>query len=275
MNILAFGLLLANFAFPPVSIRTATLRPATLAAFQKYVQAAEARIAKEEHDPDDFLYFDRLPAARRRAIIQSLKQGQVFITKMTTQDSSGHEISVPDGLIHHWLGIAFVPGISLRRVLDTVEDYNHQQYDYAPQVVRSRLLARHGNDFKVYLRLREQKIITITLDTWHDVRYARLDATHVSSRSISTRIQEVENAGEKDEYLLPPGRDGGFLWRINSYWRFEERGGGVYVECESISLTRDIPTGFGWLVGPFVNSIPRETLESTLTDTRAAVLKRR
>lgn len=275
MNSIVFALMLTAFARPPVHVLTTTLEPATLACFARYVQAAEARISKEERDPRAFLYFDQLPSAQREQVIQSLKGGQVFITKLTTLDSSGHPIGAPAALIHHWLGIIFIPGASLRRVLNTVQDYNHQQDDYAPQVVRSRLLVRQGNDFKVYMRLQEKEVITVTLDTWHNIRYSQLDAARVSSRSVSTRIQQVANAGEPGEYLMPVGRDGGFLWRINSYWRFEERDGGVYVQCESISLTRDIPTGFGWLVGPFVNSIPRETIENTLNDTRAAVLKKR
>ncbi|MGH9396017.1 MAG: hypothetical protein ACRD18_04115 [Terriglobia bacterium] len=269
------ALTLAVLAALPVSIRTADLQPETLAGFSRYVQAAEARIAKEESNPGSFLYFNQLPPAQRDPIIGSLKHGHVFITRLTTLDSSGRTIEVPGGLVHHWLGIVFIRGASLRHVLNTVQDYNHQRDDYRPQVIRSRLLARQGDDFKVYLRLQESKVITITLDTWHDVRYSTLDTTHVSSRSYSTRIQEVGNAGGQGEYLMPVGHDGGFLWRINSYWRFEERDGGVYVQCESISLTRDIPTGFGWLVGPFVTSIPRETLENTLSETRAAVLKRR
>jgi hypothetical protein len=45
---------------------------------------------------------------------------------------------------------------------------------------------------------------------------------------------------------------------------FDGRAEGTYEQCESISLTRGIPFGLGWIVGPFVNSIPRETLELTL-----------
>jgi hypothetical protein len=70
---------------------------------------------------------------------------------------------------------------------------------------------------------------------------------------------------------LPPGQDHGFLWRLNSYWRFEERDGGVYVECEAISLTRNVPLGLGWLVNPIIRSLPRESLANTLWATREAV----
>ena len=98
-----------------------------------------------------------------------------------------------------------------------------------------------------------------------------MDATHCRSRSVATRIAEVADADQPSEHEKPIGHDGGFLWRMNSYWRFEEKDGGVYVEVESISLTRDIPTGLGWLIGPFVTNIPRESLLMTLGSTRSAV----
>lgn len=262
------------FAALPVHILTTDLQPQTLAGFARYVRAAEVRIGEEERDPGHFLYFDSLPAAKRASVVESLKHGHVVVEQMTERDSSGQLITAPGGLIHYWLGIMFIPRISLARVLAAAEDYNQQKDDYRPEAVRSRVLSHHDHNFEIYLRLQETEVITITLDTWHDVHYARLDATHVSSRSYSTRIQEVRNAGDSGEYLMPVGHDGGFLWRIDSYWRFEARDGGVYVQCESISLTRDIPTGFGWLVGSFVTRIPRQTLETTLNQLRVAALKR-
>ena len=131
--------------------------------------------------------------------------------------------------------------------------------------------AHQGNDFKIYYRLRKKKVITVTLNTYHDVHYFPVDSRRWYSRSYSTRIAEVANADTPNEREKPVGHDGGFLWRINSYWKFEEKDGGVYIECESISLTRDIPTGLGWLIKPFVTSIPKESLEMTMGSTRAAL----
>jgi hypothetical protein len=135
-------------------------------------------------------------------------------------------------------------------------------------VVRAKILSHTGDDFRVFMRFRQTKIITVVLDTEHEVRYQRLDSMRAASRSISTRVQEVENAGTSNEHDLPEGEDNGYLWRINSYWRFLERDGGVYVQCESVSLTRDIPVGLGWLAAPFVESIPRESLSFMLIATR-------
>ena len=252
----------------------AELRPETERTFQRYVQAAEGRIQTEVSHPDAFLYLDEVPEPRRSQVRDSIKHGEVFMERLNLRDVSGQAIEIPGGLIHHWVGDVFIPGHSIRQVLDLVENYNQHQEVYRPDVVRSRLLGHNGQDFKVFLQFREKKAVTVTLNTVHDVRYTRVDDSHWYSRSVATRIAEVEDADKPDEQEKPPGHDSGFLWRLNSYWRFVERDRGVYVECESISLTRDIPTGLGWLVGPFVTSIPKESLERTLGSTRSAVLAR-
>jgi hypothetical protein len=249
------------------------LEPKTVEGFEHYVRATEARIDKERARPENFLYIDNLPDPKRAEVRAALERGDVFMEALTTHDESGKQMDAPGGIIHHWLGDVFIPGVSVRKVLDSVQDYNHHQNIY-PEVVRSRLISRQGNDFKVALRFRYKKIITVTLDTKHDIRYTELDPSHWYSRSVSTRIAEVKNAGSREESEKPVGHDGGFLWRINSYWGLVERGGGVYVECESISLTRDIPSGLGWLIRPFVTSIPRESLQHTLVSTRTAASAR-
>ena len=138
-------------------------------------------------------------------------------------------------------------------------------------MLRSKLIQHNGDDFKVFLRLRETKIVTVVLDTEYDVHYVHLNATRAYSRSYSTRVSEVESAEQPGEHHKPAGNDSGFLWRLNSYWRFQEQDGGVYVQLEAISLTRDIPDGIGWLIRPFVTSIPRESLVFTLSRTRSAL----
>ena len=113
----------------------------------------------------------------------------------------------------------------------------------------------------------------MVLDTEHDVEYVPVDATRWRSNSRTVRISQVEKAGKSEERVLPPGTGEGFLWRLNSYWRFMERDGGTWVECEAVSLTRDIPTGLNWIVQPIIRSLPKDSLESTLKETRAALVK--
>jgi hypothetical protein len=249
------------------------VKPQTLEAFERYVRFTEARIDKQRMRPEAFLYIDTLPDPKRGEVQAALKRGDLFMERLTTLDPSGKEIDAPDGIIHHWVGDVFIPGLSIRQVLDFVEDYDHHQTVY-PEVVRSRLISHEGNDYKVALRFRYKKIITVTLNTEHDIWYKELDSTHWYARSASTRIAEVKSADSPKESEKPVGHDGGFLWRMDSYWGYVERDGGVYVECESVSLTRDIPTGLGWLIRPFVTGIPRESLEHTLSATRSGASRR-
>ena len=255
------------------------LEPKTVQAFDHYVQLAESKIDSEQASGSPFLWVERLPADRRAAAEAQLRAGQVVIERLDASSPDGSAsrdkpIEVPGGLIHHWIGTVFIPGATLAQTLALEEDYDHHQDYFRPDVMRSKILRRDGNDFLIELRLYKKRVISTVLDTEHEVHYTMVDATHASSRSRTTRIQEVDNAGEADERLEPAGHDRGFLWRMDTDWRFEEKDGGTYVESQSISLTRDIPTGLGWLVGPYVNSVPRESLTFTLATTRSAVLKR-
>jgi hypothetical protein len=171
------------------------------------------------------------------------------------------------------LGTIFIPGVTLEQTLAVVQDYNRHKQLYKPEVVDSRILSRNQNDFRILLRLLKKKVITVVLDTEHDVHYQPVDRTRWRSSSKTTKIAEVENPGKPNERAKPPGTGHGFLWRLNTYWRFEERDGGTWVECEAISLTRDVPTGLGWLIEPIIRDLPKESLENTLKHTRAALGK--
>lgn len=259
----------------PPDILNVELKPETLEAFARYVQATEARIQSDSARPDAFLYIDGLSAERRTEVFAQLKRGGIFTERLETRDpATREEISVPDGLVHHWLGAVFIPGATLAQTLDLLEDYDHYANLYKPEVVRSKLISREGNDFKIYLRLRKKKVITLTFNTEHEVHYQLVGAQRAFSRSHTARIAEVENADQPDEREKAVGRDGGFFWRFNTYGRFEERDGGVYFESESVTLTRGIPLGLAWLIKPFVTSIPKESLTHTLGATRSELLAR-
>jgi hypothetical protein len=265
--------LLAGIMLLTVPVEAAELKPRAVEAFNRYVQLTEAQIdsAAGRHEP--FLWVDSLPEKRRTAAYEQLHEGKVVIERLETLDG-GKKINVPGGLIHHWIGTVFIPGATLAQTLALEQDYDHHQEYFRPDVARSKVLRHEGSDFVIQLRFHKKKIITSVLDTEHHVHYGAVDSAKAWSRSYTTRVQEVVDAGESGERLELEGHDRGFLWRMNTYWRFEEKDGGTYVESQSVSLTRDIPTGVGWLVGPMVNSIPRESLTFTLATTRAAVLGR-
>jgi hypothetical protein len=246
------------------------LRPETVAAFDEYVQQRETQMSNELSG-GRYLWLDSLPTGEREKDYALLKKGEVLTEHMPSPDSQ--QPTVPRGLIHHWIGTVFVPGVTLAQTLAFLQDYDDQYKFYSPDVQRSKLLQRNGNDFKVFLRLKKTKIVTVILDTTYDVKYIPISADRAVSYSRSTRIAEVDNAGKPNESDKPVGDDSGFMWRLNSYWRFLQRDGGVYVQLEAISLTRDIPAGLSWLVKPFVTSIPRESIEFTLSCTRRALEK--
>jgi hypothetical protein len=220
----------------------------------------------------DFLWIEGLAWEERSAAFEQLRAGRAVVENARGRNASGG-VPVPGGLIHDWRGVVFVPGISMAEAIALLEDYDHDDNYYWPDVVRSKLVGREGENFHVYLRLKRKYVVTAVFDTEYDISYTTVDATRAYSRSRSTRIEEAENADQADERLDASGNDHGYLWRLDSYWRFEQRDGGVFIQCEAISLTRDVPQGLGWAVKPFVEEIPRESLRFTLEATQLALLK--
>ena len=188
---------------------------------------------------------------------QEVQSGQVVITP----GLSNGETQVKSGLIHDWIGDVFFPGVTLDRVLAAVQDYNQQKTIY-PDIQDSRVRSHSGDEFTVYLRIMKSKMMmTDVLNTDHTIRFTRVDAKHAYCRAHSTRIAEVS--------------DRGMLWRMNSYWLFEERDGGVYAEFESITLSRDIPMVMSKLLGPMLHGVPVESLRSSLERTKQAIEMKR
>jgi len=235
------------------------LKPETLAAFNQYMQAAQARFDRSLRG-GPFLWVDQSPDRLRE-----VRDGKI----LAEPSGASGDVEIPDGLIHDWTGAVFVPGATLAGTLRVVEDYSRHK-DIYREVLDSRLVSRHDGDFHVYLRLLKKQILTVVLDTEHDVRYTRLDSTRCYSKSFTTRIAEVQDPGP-NEHELPPGNDHGFLWRLDTFWKFQERDGGVYLECQAVSLSRDVPAGLGWLINPIIRSLPRESLANTLKETRQAL----
>ena len=251
----------------------AKLHANTLEAFDRYVKLTEARNSDELKRGTNLLWIDQLPAAQRTEAYAALKRGEVKMKKLEMLDG-GKPIACPGGIIHHWTGVVFIPGAKLEDVLAMLEDYDKHSVYYAPDVERSKIESRNRDHFRVFLRFRRHKVITVVLNTEHDIEYFHDGPGRAHSRSSAVRIAEVENAGKSDEREKPPGDDGGFLWRMETWWRMEERDGGVYLQSEVVSLTRDIPVLLSWMIKPFVTSIPKETLTATLEATRKGVQAR-
>ncbi len=264
--VLLTGILVSLAAHP---VEAAELKKETAAAFDRYIGASEGRIKSELHN-GLFLFIDELPETRRVQAYTQLRMGQMLVKQVNTKEE-GHPIEVPHGLIHDWIGLLFIPNSSLVQTLAVVQDYDNHQKIYKPEIRHSKLLNRNGDDFKVFLQFYKKSLVTVVINADFDINYERFGANRAVSRSYSTRLAEVENAGQTDERELPVDDAHGYLWRLYSYWRFEEKDGGVYVQLESIGLSRAVPAIIGWLVNPLLRSIPRGTISSLLGATRAAV----
>jgi hypothetical protein len=250
-----------------------SLQPATIRAFENYVAGTEARSEKSLGQAD-FFWIDELTKQKKEEAYERLKSGKVELRHVSGEDTGGKS-AIRGGMIHDWQGMIFIPGAKLDEVLNLLQDYDHHATYYAPDVERAKIEARDGDHFRVFMRFRRKKILTVVLNTEQEITYYRDSPTRAHSRSSAIRIAEVENAGTPQEKEKTPGDDNGFMWRLETWWRLEERDGGVYVQNEVVSLTRDIPALLAWMIEPFLTSIPKESLEFTLGATRRGVLDRR
>jgi len=176
-------------------------------------------------------------------------------------------------MLHHWRGTAFAAGAKAADFERLMKDFDAYPRRFSPQVLQARVLVRQGDHLQASMRMRQRHVITVVMDTTYDVHFARLDARHGSSISRSTQISEIGSPGTASERSLSSAEEHGFLWRLNTYWSYEERDGGLYMQIESVSLTRSIPRLLDWAVRPFVESVPRESLEFTLRSVCSALQK--
>ncbi len=246
------------------------LKPRTATAFQHYEEVTETRIRAELSTPGQFLYLDTLPESQRAEEIARLKSGQVYVKSITTKEND-KKIEIPDGLVHHWLAIGFIPKARLEQVLQVTQDYAHQAEFFKPDMQRSELLSHDGEHFRVYFRFYRHAIVTAVYNTEFDIQFTRSDPAHVYSTAKTVRIAEVRNPGEKDESERPVGNDHGYLWRLDLYTRYVEADDGVYVQIEFLGLSRGVPAIFAWLVNPYVHSVPREYLTNYMGQLKKAV----
>lgn len=237
---------------------------AATARYDTYVGGVEKRLARQHASSAGFVEAGPEQAAR-------LRHGDLVVERMTPNGDD----ALPGAMLHHWRARAFVAGAheaDVERVLRDVAAYTRV---YAPQVLRAKGTPTAGGGMHTAMRVRQKHVLVAVLDTDYDVVFGRLDAGHGWSWSRSTRVAEISEAGTERERALGPGEDHGFLWRQNTYWSWVEADGGVYLEIESVSLTRSIPTGLGWAIRPFVESVPRESLEFTLRATASELRKGR
>lgn len=239
---------------------SAELKPEAVQAWEHYTHDMEARLAAAK----PFLWVDASPDRLKR-----VKQGQVVVEPW----KGDGDTFVAGASIHDWVGAIFIPGATLEKTLAVLQDYDHHKNFYQG-VPESKLLAHNGNEFKYYrLRVLKNGPISGVFRTDLDAHYEQIDATRWVCQTRTTRVTEIEDYGKRSQHELPPGKGSGYIWRLNGYWRLEQRDGGVYVECETASLTRGLPPIIGVLFVSSTHTIEREGLTNTLEATRNAVKK--
>jgi hypothetical protein len=223
-------------------------------AFDRYVDSVEAAMTQDA---------PRFPDTAK------LRGGEVRI------DSGAPAENIEGGMIQDWRGAMFIPNATIQKVKAVLQDYEDYKRFYKPEVIESKQLAHQGDEYDIFLRLLKKQLwVTVVLNSEYHVHFSQPDPRHMLVVSRSTRIGEVVDSDRSLTEEEPPGRDSGFLWRLNSYWRFEEADGGVYAECRAISLSRDLPPALGWMIKGFVSKFPKESMQNTLRGTKAAVESR-
>jgi hypothetical protein len=250
----------------------AELKKATVQAWDQYMQWANAKVQKELSDPKIFLIQNTLPPKEKASVQKQLQSGQIAVFSIPKGNvvPSGTKFDVPDGEIHHYWGSVQLKNVKLPQLMQFLQDYDHHAGKFS-DVERSQLLEKKGDYYKIYYRLsRSKSIVTVYYNTEQECRYTNYGSNRVSSRSVATKIAELDNPGKKSESEKPSSNDSGYLWRLVSWWRFEQVGNDVIVELESASLSRDIPFVVRIIPGvsSYIRSTPRETLESVLAGIR-------
>jgi hypothetical protein len=264
------ALLPAALLLSAVAALGAAPEPETVKAWDQYYAWANQKVEREMSDPRRFLIEDFLAAADQAAIRQELECGGIVVRRITGCIPSGARFHVPHGEIHHWWGAVLVPDVKLAEVIAFAQDYEHQAGRFA-DVEKSRLLKKEGNHFEFFFRLRRTKaFVTVYYNSWQECDYFHKGNGRAWSRSKATKIAELADAGTPNEREKSAAEDRGYLSRLVSWWRFEQTGKGVIVECESASLSRDIPMIISLIPGvaSYIRATPRESLESVLSTIR-------
>ncbi len=259
------GLAVVLMIAPAAVAWPAELTPETRKAWDCYLQTVQDRVKERVEGQRPFLWLDEDASRRQRA-----RQGEILVWHPGADGTQ----EVPNGLIHDWAGGLFIPGAKIQDLLSVLHNYGRYGDYYRPVVRQAKLLGREEeNERYQMVWMKKALFVTAALEGEYETTYIPLDEKRWYSVSNSTRVQEIRNYGHAGEQKMAPDTGSGFLWRMYSDSRFEERDGGVYLEIEVIALSRDIPPGLRWLVTPYVAKLSRDSVISTLDQTRDAVLQ--
>lgn len=244
-------------------LKAAELKQETVKAWEAYIQAAHSRLVERLRAGRPFFWIDEAPDRSRQ-----LRAGEILVSAMGEHNPK----KVPSGLIHDWIGAAFIPNAKLDEVFAVVRNYDRYKEFYRPTVIDSKPIHQAYKEDKFSILVMNKALFLKTaLDSEYESSYFQIDDKRWYSVGHTTRVQEIEHYGQPGEVKLPAGEGSGYIWRVYNISKFEERDSGVYVEVEVIALSRDIPASLRWLVNPIVRRVSKASLATSLGQTQDAV----
>ncbi len=242
--------------------QAASLKPEAAKAWEDYVESANGGVQDRVNAPARFLQIDATPA-----MAEKVRRGQIVVSPAAARIPK----KVPSGLIHDWIGTAFLANTTIKDVMGIVRDYPKYTEVYAPHVLESRVLsAGETVDLFSVVLINKSVLSKTALDCDYETTFVRVDERRMYSITRAKRIQEIADYGTPKQRTLPEGEGTGLIWRLYSVSRFEEGEDGLYIETEAMALSRDIPSALRLLVEPIVRRVSREALETALRQTANA-----
>jgi hypothetical protein len=257
-------LLLMAVAVFPIDANAATLKAETVADWEDYLHTMRSALEDRCRPSGTFLWVDEAPER-----LAKVHNGEIVVAP-----ARGHTpMEVEGGLIHHWIGAAFLRDANVDDVLDVIRDYDRYKDFYPPSVIESKVLVRNDSDEKFTMQLVNHEFFAkMALDSDYRVTNVRLDHDRFYSVATTTRVQQLENYGQPREHMIQEGQGGGYIWKLFSIARLERRDGGVYIEMEMIALSRGIPAAFRVIADPIVRRVSRGAMLTAIKQTEDAVL---
>ena len=250
----------------------AELRPETVRAWNEYISTREKQISAELNSSKGFFVMDFQSQRDADAERKSVLAGGVSVKRMNS-GSVKSDLQIPGGAIHHWRGVVFIPDVPFEPAMYRIR-HPEMETEMQEDVLESHVMERNSPDrYKLFLKLKRTQIITVVYNTEHNILFNKHGDDKYSSSSVSVKIAEVERLSNGVERERPVGNDRGFLWRMNSYWRYQKVSGGMLVECETITLSRSIPFLLEGLTQPIINNVAGESMERTLRELRQRMAK--
>ena len=258
------GLMCVSLLVAPAASEGSELKEQTLNAWDAYIKTANSEMDRRLQGP--FLWVDEVPDR-----IQRVRAGDILVSSVGQHNPK----PVPSGLIHDWMGAAFIPNATLEDVLSVARDYGHYKELFKPTVVDSKPLSTTGLCDKYSMLLANKEVVaSMALDSEYETCYHQVDQRRWYSVVYTTQVREIRHYGQSDAKELPPGQGNGYVWRVYGFARFEERDHGVYIELEAIVLSRDIPFAVRWIVDPIVRRVAKNSMSTSLRQTEEAVRSR-